>query len=215
MTLEVIGTGFGRTGTDSMREALTILGFGPCHHQREVIANPETREQWRAIACGAVPDWDLLLGGYRSCLDWPSAHYWPQLIEAFPDAKVLLTWRSAESWWESYSKTILRVVLADTETEESAPGSQLVSLRVFGGRPADREHCIAVYEANVAAVKARVAPERLLIHHLGDGWEPLCDFLGVPVPEAPYPRGNTTKDFQKAVDDSLAKRAAEQASRGS
>jgi hypothetical protein len=215
MTLDVIGTGFGRTGTDSMREALDIIGFGPCHHQREVIANPETRQPWRDIACGATPDWDLLLGGYRSCVDWPSAHYWPQLIEAFPDAKVLLTWRSADSWWESYSKTILRVVLADTETEESAPGSQLVSLRVFGGRPADREHCIAVYEANVAAVKARVAPERLLIHHLGDGWEPLCDFLGVTVPETPYPRRNTTKDFQKAVDESLAKRAAEQASRGS
>jgi hypothetical protein len=92
MTLEVIGTGFGRTGTDSMREALTILGFGPCHHQREVIEHPETRAHWRAIACGATPDWDLLLGGYRSCVDWPSAHYWPQLIEAFPEAKVLPTW---------------------------------------------------------------------------------------------------------------------------
>lgn len=213
MTLEVIGTGFGRTGTDSMREALNMLGFGPCHHQREVIANPETRAHWRAIACGATPDWDLLLGGYRSCLDWPSAYYWPQLVEAFPDAKVLLTWRSAESWWESYSKTILRVVLADTETEESAPGSQLLSLRVFGGRPADRQHCIAVYEANVTAVKARVAPERLLIHKLGDGWGPLCDFLGVPVPDAAFPRVNATKDFQKDVDEFLAKRAAEQASR--
>lgn len=197
MTLKVVGTGFGRTGTDSMREALNILGFGPCHHMRELIADESHRQAWRDVAAGAPPDWDLLLGNYGSCVDWPSAYYWPQLVQAFPQAKVLLTWRSAESWWASYEKTILPVILADTETEESAPGSQLVSLRVFGGKPDDREHCIAVYEANVAAVQARVPPERLLVHKLGDGWEPLCAHLGVPVPETPYPSSNSASSFQE------------------
>lgn len=196
MTLKVIGTGFGRTGTDSMREALNILGFGPCHHMRELIADRSHRQDWRDMAAGGPADWGKLLGRYRSCVDWPSAYYWPQLIDAFPEARVILTWRSAESWWSSFEKTILPVVLADTETEESAPGSQLVSLRVFGGKPHDREHCMAVYEANVAAVKAQVPPERLLVHKLGDGWEPLCHHLQVPVPEVPYPSSNSSESFQ-------------------
>lgn len=196
MALKVIGTGFGRTGTDSMREALNILGFGPCHHMRELIADKSHKQNWRDVAAGSPPDWNQLLGNYTSCVDWPSAYYWPQLIDAFPDARVLLTWRSAQSWWSSFEKTILPVLLADTETEASAPGSQLVSQRVFGGTPDDREHCIAIYEANVAAVKAQVPPERLLVHTLGDGWEPLCAHLGVPVPEVPYPSSNNSAAFQ-------------------
>lgn len=199
--MDVIGTGFGRTGTDSMRMALEILGFGPCHHMRELTRNPEHKQHWRDFVAGGPADWGLLLGGYRSCVDWPSAHYWPQLVEAFPKAKVLLTWRSAESWWASYEKTILKVLLASTETEKTTPGSQLLSLRVFGGRPADRAHCMAVYEANVAAVKAQVPPERLLVHELGDGWAPLCAHLGVPVPDVPYPNANKPEEFLRMAGE--------------
>jgi hypothetical protein len=198
MKLKVIGAGFGRTGTLSMREALQILGFGPCHHFLELLKYPEERKNWRALAAGAPADWDLLLGRYASCMDWPSAYYWPQLVETFPEARVILTWRTAESWWASYEKTILKVILADTETEATAPGSQLISLRVFGGRPADRDHCMSVYEANVAAVKKTVPAERLLIHKLGDGWEPLCAHLGVPVPDVPFPATNNASEFGSA-----------------
>ena len=113
------------------------------------------------------------------------------------EARVILTWRSAESWWNSFEKTILPVLLADTETEESAPGSQLLSERVFSGRADDRDHAMAVYEANVAAVKEQVPAERLLVHSLGDGWEPLCAHLGVPVPDVPYPNSNNTASFQR------------------
>jgi hypothetical protein len=179
-----------------MREALNILGFGPCHHMRELIADRAHRQLWRDVAAGAPADWNLLLGNYGSCVDWPSAYYWPQLIKAFPDAQVILTWRTAESWWSSFEKTILQVVLADTETEETAPGSQLVSQRVFGGKAADREYAMAVYEANVAAVREQVPPERLLVHKLGDDWEPLCAHLGVPVPDVPYPSRNNSELFQ-------------------
>ncbi|TIR52842.1 MAG: sulfotransferase family protein, partial [Mesorhizobium sp.] len=101
MTIRVIGTGFGRTGTDSMREALTMLGFGPCHHMSEVMAHAEQKRLWRALAQGAAPDWNRLFAGYKSCVDWPSVHYWRELIEVFPQARVILTWRSPESWWES------------------------------------------------------------------------------------------------------------------
>jgi hypothetical protein len=110
MSIQVIGAGFGRTGTDSMREALAILGFGPCHHMVEVNANDEQRRLWRALAQGAAPNWDRLLAGYSSCIDWPSAFYWRELMTHFPQAKVILTYRSPESWWESFEKTILAYI---------------------------------------------------------------------------------------------------------
>ncbi|WFP61575.1 MULTISPECIES: sulfotransferase family protein [unclassified Mesorhizobium] len=197
MTIRVIGTGFGRTGTDSMREALTMLGFGPCHHMYEVLAHAEQKRLWRALAKGAAPDWDRLFAGYKSCVDWPSAHYWRELIEAYPEARVILTWRSPESWWESFAKTILPAI-ADSKDQESL-GVALITKQVFGGRPQDRAHAIAVYEANVEAVLKIVPAERLLVHKLGDGWEPLCAHLGVPVPAEPYPNRNTTKEFRTAL----------------
>jgi len=194
--LKVIGTGFGRTGTDSMREALEILGFGPCHHMRGLINDPEHGHLWRSVVAGEAPDWGLLLGGYSSCVDWPSAYYWPQLVETFPQAKVILTWRTAESWWVSFEKTLLPRILSFTETENTPKSSELIGPRVFHDRPDDRAHCIAVYEENVSAVKENVSAERLLIHKLGDGWEPLCTHLDVPVPDIPYPNSNSTSVFQ-------------------
>ncbi|MBI2718237.1 MAG: sulfotransferase family protein [Rhizobiales bacterium] len=194
MALKVIGTGFGRTGTDSMREALNMLGFGPCHHMFEVMANEEQKQLWRALAQGAAPDWERLFAGYTSCMDWPSAHYWPELIKAYPDAKVILTYRSPESWWASVEKTLLPVFRQSTDP--NSLGLALIAKQVFGGRPDDRAHAIAVYEANVAAVKATVPAQRLLVHGLGDGWEPLCAHLGVAVPDVPYPSRNSASEFQ-------------------
>lgn len=194
MPLKLIGTGFGRTGTDSMREALDILGFGPCHHMRAVMADPEQKRRWRALAAGAAPDWERLFEGYTSCVDFPSAPYWRALVAAYPDARVILTWRTPESWWESYSKTIAPHITPDDNDPDSV-GVALIGRQVFGGRPLDRDHVLAVYEAHVAAVKAEVPPERLLVHALGDGWEPLCAHLGVPVPDLPYPSRNSTAEF--------------------
>ena len=131
MSLKVIGAGFGRTGTDSMREALEILGFGPCHHMRELIKDPEHERLWRSVVAGATPDWDLLLGGYVSCVDWPSAYYWPQLVKAFPQARVILTWRTAESWWASFEKTLLPGILSfKKEAAANDLRAQLRQLRI-------------------------------------------------------------------------------------
>ncbi len=193
MPLDIIGTGFGRTGTDSMREALGILGFGPCHHMFEVNADPEQKRLWRALAAGGPPDWEALFAGYRSCMDWPSAHYWRQLVEAYPKAKVILTWRSAESWWASYERTLLPALKGSTDP--ASLGIALVARQALEGRPEDRDHVMAIYEAHVAAVKATVPPDRLLVHELGDGWEPLCAHLGVAVPDVPYPHQNSRTEF--------------------
>lgn len=196
MVLKVIGTGFGRTGTDSMREALAILGFGPCHHMFEVNRDPEQKRLWRALAKGAEPDWERLFEGYVSCMDWPSAYYWRALVAAYPEARVILTWRSAADWWASFERTILS--FAENSDPESL-GMTLVAAKALQGRPHDRAHVLALYEANVAAVRATVPPERLLVHKLGDGWAPLCAHLGVPVPDQPYPTRNSTAEFLGAA----------------
>lgn len=193
MSLKVIGTGFGRTGTDSMRLALNMLGFGPTHHMVEILENPALKERWRALAQGAAPDWDYLFEGYNSCIDWPSAYYWRELIAAYPDARVLLTWRTPDSWWTSFSNTIVKSV-SDTDDPASL-GRTLIAEKTFGGRMDDRDHAIATYEANVAEVIATVPADRLLVHRLGDGWGPLCAHLGLPVPEEDYPNRNKKKDF--------------------
>jgi hypothetical protein len=193
MALEVIGTGFGRTGTDSMREALNILGFGPCHHMVEVTENPLMKARWRAFMDTDERNWEALFEGYRSCVDWPSVHYWRDLVAHYPAARVILTWRDPDSWWTSYEATILRFLR--TTDDRAAVGYRVLG-KAMGGRTGDRDHVVAVYEAHVAEVMATVPQDRLLVHRLGDGWEPLCAHLGVPVPAMPYPSRNSTAEMQ-------------------
>lgn len=194
MVLSVIGAGFGRTGTDSMKLALEALGLGPCHHMKEVIPNPAQVDLWRAAARGEMNDWDTAFSGYRSAVDWPAAFFWRELGAHYPDAKIVLTLRSAESWYTSMENTILKTLKASTDLESI--GLSLIGKRVFGGRFDDRAHVIAAYEKNTMEVQAAFPEERLLSYNLADGWEPLCRFVGKPVPDQPFPRSNSTDEFQ-------------------
>lgn len=205
MTLEIIGAGFGRTGTESMKLALETLGFGPCHHMKEVLPSYEKRLAWTEVAHGATPDWDALFEGYRSAVDWPSAYYWRETAAFYPDAKVLLTVRSPESWYASFSSTILKVLGKNPIGPfERSLGARLIGDLTFDGRPDDPEHAMAVFRRNIDAVVAEIAPERLLVHELGSGWEPLCAFLGVPVPDTPYPRTNDGQQFHESYESRAA-----------
>lgn len=197
MALSVIGAGFGRTGTDSMREALNLLGFGPCHHMHEVSGNPEQLRLWRALAQGAEPNWERLFRDFCAAVDWPSAYYWRELAAAYPEAKVLLTTRSSESWLASMQKTIFQVVRENTDPDSI--GATIIAERTFGGRIDDPAHVVEVYERHHAEVLKAVPAERLLIYQVGDGWKPLCDFLGVAVPEVPFPRRNSALDFSSTL----------------
>lgn len=197
MALRVIGAGFGRTGTDSMREALDILGFGPCHHMFEINRDETQRILWRALGKGAKPDWERLFAGYNACVDWPSAFYWRELIDHYPDAKMVLTYRASESWWASFEQTILAYVKRLDDLDSVV--NTVIARQVFGGRPDDKAHAIAVYEAHVRAVLDAVPPARLLVHRLGDGWPSLCAHLGAPIPDAPYPQRNSTADIRNAI----------------
>lgn len=206
MSLQLIGAGFGRTGTKSLKEALELLGLAPCHHMAELFTHPEQAPVWHAAAKGEPTDWRAFLKDYRASVDWPSCHFWRELVEAFPDAKVLLTERDADAWYKSMEHTIFQAIARiDKVADDHIRGPQMrmakyiVEEKTFGGRT-DREHVIAVYKAHNAAVKRAIPAEKLLVYDVGQGWEPLCRFLGVPVPATPFPHTNTSQEFRSRLD---------------
>lgn len=200
MALKVVGAGFGRTGTLSMKLALEMLGVGPCYHMVEVFKNPHHAEIWSAAADGPV-DWESIFAGYQSTVDWPSTFFWRELANHYSDAKVILTVRSTESWLNSMHQTILRVMQGeppegvDIAKAQHQMARKLVLERTFGGKADDDAHLASVYERHNEEVRRSIPADRLLVFEAKQGWEPLCKFLGVPVPDAPYPKVNSAEEF--------------------
>lgn len=206
VALAVIGPGFGRTGTMSLKNALEMLGLGPCHHMEEVFGHPEQVAHWQAVAAGRKLDWASVFAGYRSQVDWPGAHVWQELVATFPLAKVVLTVRPETAWWESFSKTIGKffevygdMTLPPHIRAMSDAGKELIVQQTFGGNAGDRDAALAAYRLRIEQVRAAVAPERLLLFDVAQGWEPLCRFLGKPVPDTPFPHKNTQLQFWDLV----------------
>lgn len=198
MALDVIGAGWGRTGTLSTKIALEQLGFDACYHMIEVFGHPEHIATWRAAARGEPIDWGAALEGYRAAVDWPACEFWRELFDAFPDAKVLLTMRPAEAWYDSFSSTISNVIPSEHPGEDDAISAmmhEVIVQRSFGGHKGDAQELQRLYEEHVAEVVATVESDRLLCWSVSDGWAPLCDFLGVAVPDTPFPRANDREQF--------------------
>ncbi len=204
MALDVIGAGFGRTGTLSLKLALEQLGYTKCYHMLEVAEHPEHVSMWRDTARGVMPDWDLLFDGYRAAVDWPSCNTWDRQLEHYPNAKVILSRRDATQWYTSVMNTIYpssvqwREELGETHPR-AALAFEVIWDGVFDGRMDDADHVIGVYEAHNQRVIDAVPDHKLLVFEPSDGWEPLCRFLDVPVPQTPYPRTNTTRQFQERM----------------
>ena len=207
MALQVIGSGFGRTGTMSLKRALEQLGFGPCHHMEEVLAHPEQVPHLQAVVAGRAVNWDEVFAGYRSQVDWPGAHVWRELAAAYPQAKVIHTVRSEGQWWKSFSNTIA-ALLTSSDPGPAPPhirtmmevAAQFIGPQMLGG---DRETALMAYRRRTEQVRAAIPSERLLVFDVAEGWEPLCRFLGVPVPGTPFPRANSTEEFWKLVKGEL------------
>ena len=201
MALKIVGAGFGRTGTNSLKLALEQLGFGPCHHMFEVADHPEQLTYWQAAARGDLPDWDELFADYGACVDWPSARYWREIAAHYPNAKVLLSVRPVEKWIKSVHATIYPAMQdrGDQVPEETRArrdmAYEIIVEQTFGGRLGDADHAMAVFRAHTDEVRSVIAPERLLVYDVAEGWEPLCEFLGVAVPDGPFPRMNSAQDF--------------------
>ena len=203
MALEVVGAGFGRTGTLSLKHALETLGFDKCYHMLEVAQNPGHHEIWAAAHRGEAVDWDALFRDYRAAVDWPSCNLWEAQAAHWPESRVLLSTRDPGRWYESVMNTIYPTTVQACESQQEIVrgfGNWAVENiwnRVFDGRMDDRAHCIDVYLRHEEYVKKTVPADRLLVFEAAQGWEPLCRFLDRPVPDEPFPRVNTTEDFRQ------------------
>ena len=204
MTLRVIGAGLGRTGTNSLKGAVERLTGGRCYHMSELIERPQDTATWTAAVVDRhMPDWAAFLHEYQATLDWPACAFWRELAGAFPEAPVLLSKRtSAESWWASMEKTIV-------QAQEQVPTDPVWAARRAMVKPMllqfcpewpDRDAVIAAYERHNDEVRRGVAPDRLVEWTTGDGWEPLCTALGVPVPDEAFPHTNTAADFRRSME---------------
>jgi hypothetical protein len=212
MSLQVFGTGQGRTGTTSLKNALEHLGFGKCYHMFELLSHPEQVVYFEKAERGEEVNWDELFQGYHSACDFPVVRYYKQILERYPDAKVIHTTRDPESWFKSVTNTIFWVV-------KPSPGRMLRMMirlpfsstlrkrlkvlkfngmmvnKVFGNDLKDKAKVISVYNQHNDEVLRTIPKEKLLLYDVKSGWEPLCNFLGVPVPSIPFPKSNSTDEF--------------------
>lgn len=216
MPLKIIGAGFGRTGTMSTFVALKQLGY-PCYHMVEVLENKANRGHlafWHKVARdppGTPQDWEQVFGAYTATVDNPACCVWRELLAAYPEARVLLTLhpKGAAAWYESTMSTIYF-----TETlwqwkvlEWLTPfgrrfgdmSRRLIWQRTLRGTMSDEARAVARYEAWIEEIRAAVPPERLLVFRVTEGWEPLCRFLGVPVPDTPFPSVNDRAEVMKLI----------------
>lgn len=199
MPLKVIGAGLGRTATFSLKFALEHLGLGPCYHMSEVFAGARRNiPLWLDVVKGR-PDWDSIFDGYQSTTDYPACSYWHELADHYPNAKVVLTVRDADSWFDSVSETIfsdqMQGSLAGSPAEEMMRG---VIFDAFGGRVQDRGFMTDWFKSRNQAVIDALPAHRLLVYSPKEGWGPLCSFLSVAVPEEPFPRINSRDELEQA-----------------
>jgi hypothetical protein len=217
--MKVIGAGFGRTGTASLKAALETLGFDPCYHMTEVFKHPGHAEFWQVAWRGEPVDWDGLLGAYEATVDWPACAFYAELMERYPDAKVLLSVRDPERWYQSMRSTIYELGRISSGSSLSRLSFALFFLLAFGafkngqcsmteeivwrgtfdGRFEDKHHAIEVFNAHNEEVRRRVPKDRLLVYEVKEGWDPLCEFLGVQEPDKPFPHLNDAAEMRRRI----------------
>ena len=202
MSLKIIGAGFPRTGTSSLRNALEMLGYDPCYHMSEVARNPIQVNFWHDILDGKTINWETIFGQYQATTDAPAAYFWRELATAYPEAKILLSVRDAEAWYDSLYRTVYQVHLKPMPTNDPDAYnwrklSSRLQERTFHGRIEDRAYAISIFQQHNRQVQELAEPGRLLVYEVSQGWPPLCDFLGCSIPDEPFPHANTRSEFRK------------------
>ncbi len=213
MTIQIIGAGYGRTGTLSLKVALEMLGFQKCYHMIELLQNPAGVQHWEAASQGEPVDWNALFESYEAIVDFPGCSFYQELMQYYPHAKVILTTRDPHTWYESSLNTIYKAgpqgiqkLLMTLQLPFSAKLRRIIRVfrlaelaywqREFQGRFEDRDYAIERFNQRLEEVKRVVPPEQLLVYEVKQGWEPLCRFLDVPVPvDQPFPRLNERETF--------------------
>ncbi len=218
--MRLIGAGLPRTGTLSQKVALEMLGLAPCYHMVNVLGDLDQAQLWRRAVDGERP-WQEIFDGFQSTVDWPGSYFYKELIEAYPDAKVLLSVRDAEAWERSMRDTIWGLFYGDILIRDLSSARARVDAQWRGymelmaemwrrsglidnGADTTSESMRAAMERFNQEVQETVPSDRLLVWSVGDGWEPLCDFLELPVPDTPFPHLNDSKGFiDRIVDGAL------------
>jgi hypothetical protein len=201
----------------SLKVALEELGYAPCYHMVEVFAHPEHAPLWQAAWRGEPVDWEGFLGGYEAAVDWPACSFYGELMERYPDAKVILTVRDPERWYESTRSTIYELSVVATRSPlfrlvfgamrllrfgrvgGGNMADEVIWDGTFDGRFEDRRYAIEVFERHNAEVRRRVPRDRLLVYEVKEGWSPLCEFLGVEEPDVPFPHVNDTAEMRRRI----------------
>jgi hypothetical protein len=203
MTLEIIGAGFGRTGTNSLKIALELLGYNPCYHMYEVKQNPSHVEFWNNAASGKSCKWADFFYQYKAAVDWPASAFAKQLFTEFEHSKVIATIRDPEEWYESARGTIFLGManwekIETPETKARMRMAKIIILDgIFSGKYKDKSHCISVYEKHLEELRKSIPQKDLLEFNVSYGWEPLCEFLNVEIPKETFPHTNTRESFFK------------------
>ena len=199
--MKAIGVGFGRTGTSSLQAALEELLGGKCYHMKEVMLHPAHLQAWQELAVGKISamDWEWLFADYLATVDCPVCMYYDELMEVFPEAKVILTIRDPQQWWKSFNRLMSTVNKARLlcffvpKLRKMAQFTDKIIIQdVFEGR-VEKEHCIRIFERHNETVRQVVPKHRLLEYDVRQGWEPLCEFLEVPIPKKTFPHLNVGK----------------------
>ena len=213
MSLKVIGAGLPRTGTASLKSAFEILGFGECLHMETLFNNPQLVDHWVTFFNTGTTDFAALFDGFQSTSDFPGALLYREILEQYPDVKVVLGVRDPEEWYESARRTVFAFTpqtfsqklkllprkLKSQRFRNIAKTLRLVEVYLwkgfFEGQFLDKAQAIERFQRFNEEVRQYVPADQLLEYRIADGWEPLCDFLGVPVPEQPIPHRNQRDQF--------------------
>jgi hypothetical protein len=214
--MKLIGAGLPRTGTLTQKMALEMLGLGPCYHMVNVLGDLEQARHWDRALDGEAP-WKEVFDGFDSTVDWPGGYFYRELMDFYPEAKVLLSVRDPESWERSMRQTVWAVrhgeslirLLSSAQAHVNPPWQGFLNMidrlvwgATFGTGHETAEQLIETMLRHNEQVERDVPAERLLVWRVEDGWQPLCEFLEVPVPDAPFPHVNDTTEFLNRIIDS-------------
>jgi len=219
--MKLIGAGMPRTGTLTQKMSLEMLGLGPCYHMVDVLADLEQADLWKQALAGE-PDWNEIFDGFQSTVDWPGGYFYRELADFYPEAKILLSVRDPEAWERSMRETVWAVRNGESLIRLLSSAQGHINPRwqgfldmvdgllwqgegTFGGGHSEPGQMIETMNRHNEEVKASIPPERLLVWSVTEGWEPLCEFLEVPIPGVPVPHINDRKEFlNRIIDGSLA-----------
>lgn len=204
MALKIIGAGMGRTGTASLKLALETLGLGRCYHMSEVLKNPESAQDWIEAANGN-PDWNKIFSGYGATVDNPGCGFWEELANYYPEAKVILTVRDANKWFDSTYETVHSPDFCDFI--KGSPWGDMVQQTVYDtmdNQMHDREFMVDFFNNRTAQIKKTISADRLFVYEVKEGWGPLCKFLDVPIPESDFPRVNSRLETRELINSMIA-----------